>query len=112
MTHQLDARRDGRCAIVSASGEFDAFAAPDLRAALLQAADAEALVCDLSGVAFMDSTALGVVVGAFKRAREDGHELHVVLPAGTARRVFEITTLDRVLPIAPTLDDALRASGA
>jgi hypothetical protein len=37
-----------------------------------------------------------------------GGTIRVVLPAGTARRIFEITTLDRVLPVAPTRADALR----
>jgi hypothetical protein len=30
-----------------------------------------------------------------------------VLPTGTARRIFEITTLDRALPVAATRSDAL-----
>jgi anti-anti-sigma regulatory factor len=51
-----------------------------------------------------------VVVGAFKRAREVGSGFQIVLPTGTARRVFEITTLDRVLPVAATLDEALRGA--
>lgn len=110
MSHNLTARRIGACAIVSASGELDAFAAPDLRAVLREASDAETLVCDLATVSFMDSTALGVVVGAFKRSREADTGFHVVLPSGPARRVFEITTLDRILPVAATLDDALRES--
>jgi anti-sigma B factor antagonist len=110
VSHHLHARRAGRCAIVSGTGELDAFAAPDLQAALRGAGDAEALVCDLSAVTFMDSTALGVVVGAFKRSRESGSAFHVVLPAGSARRVFEITTLDRILPVALSLEEALRES--
>jgi anti-sigma B factor antagonist len=109
VTHRLQARRAGRCAIVSASGELDAFAAPDLKAALVEAADADPLVCDLSRVSFMDSTALGVVVGAFKRAREAETAFHVLLPQGSARRVFEITTLDRVLPVATALEDVVPA---
>ena len=110
MSHHLNVRRAGRCAIVSGTGELDAFAAPDLRAALRDAGEAEALVCDLSAATFMDSTALGVVVGAFKRSREAGSVFHVILPAGSARRVFEITTLDRILPIARSLEDALHES--
>ena len=36
-----------------------------------------------------------------------GGELAIVLPVGAARRVFEITTLDRVLPVAASLKDAV-----
>jgi len=37
-----------------------------------------------------------------------GGGARVVLPESSARRIFEITTLDRVLPIAPSRRDALR----
>jgi len=39
-------------------------------------------------------------------------EVQVVLPSGSARRIFEITTLDRVLPVAPSRDEGLAALGA
>ncbi len=57
----------------------------------------------------MDSTALGVLVGGLRRIREVEGELLVVLPRGAARRVFEITTLDRVLPIAASRHEAIDA---
>lgn len=104
MTHRVSSRLEGRRTIVAASGELDAYAAPDLRAALRDAPPGAALVCDLSAVAFLDSTALGVVVGAFRRAREDGSPFAVVPPAGSARRIFELTSLDRVLPLAASAD--------
>jgi hypothetical protein len=40
---------------------------------------------------------------------EDGAEVQVVLPSGSARRIFEITTLDRVLPVAPSREEGLAA---
>ena len=56
----------------------------------------------------MDSTALGVLVRACKDAASRGLEARVVLPEGAARRIFEITTLDRVLPVADSTPAALR----
>ena len=56
----------------------------------------------------MDSTALGVLVRAFKDAAGRGVGARVVLPRSAARRIFEITTLDRVLPVAESSSAALR----
>ena len=96
--------------IVSAEGELDAYAAPELEA-LLEAANGKRLVVDLGRASFLDSTALGIVVKAVREVSERGGEARVVLPSGTARRIFELTTLDRVLPIAPNRAEAVSALG-
>jgi anti-sigma B factor antagonist len=87
-------------AVVTADGELDAFVERDLRAALDQVLDATRVLLDLTDVGFLDSTALGLVVRAVREVEEHGGSIRVVLPRGTARRIFEITTLDRVLPVA------------
>jgi anti-sigma B factor antagonist len=86
--------------VVVAEGEVDAFAAPDLEAALEDAARRANVVVDLERVSFMDSTALGLVARAVRLHGEAGGLVRVVLPRGSARRIFEITALDRALPIA------------
>jgi hypothetical protein len=55
----------------------------------------------------MDSTALGLVARAVRLHGEEGRLVRVVLPLGSARRIFEITALDRALPIAPTRADGV-----
>jgi anti-sigma B factor antagonist len=107
--HRVESgRRDG-VVVISAGGELDAFAAPDLSAAFSSDESAHGLVVDLGSVSFLDSTALGVVVRELRDARERGCAARVVLPRGSARRIFEITTLDRVLPVAAGLPQALAA---
>lgn len=95
--------------VVTGEGELDAYSADALRTALIECCGAPGarVVVDLSNVPFMDSTALGVLVGGLRRVREVDGELLVVLPRGTARHVFEITTLDRVLPTAPSRHEAI-----
>jgi anti-sigma B factor antagonist len=106
--HRIRIDQEQDAAVLTAQGELDAYAAPDLDSGLEQAATPGPFVADLSRVSFMDSTALGVVVRAFKDASARGVAARVVLPEGAARRIFEITTLDRVLPLADSPATALR----
>ena len=87
--------------VLSVRGEVDMVTAPrlwqHLEAALPDAT--ERLVVDLSETTFIDSTALGVFVRAFKRLRHAGADLVLRSPSRTARKVFTITGLDRVMKI-------------
>jgi anti-sigma B factor antagonist len=97
--------------VVTGEGELDAYSADALRTALIESCGTPAarVVIDLSNVPFIDSTALGVLVGGLRRVREVDGELLVVLPRGAARKVFEITTLDRALPTAASRHEAIEA---
>jgi anti-sigma B factor antagonist len=97
--HAVDIERTGRVVVVWASGELDAFAVTDLEAAFAEVGEVRRVVADLERVSFMDSTALGVLVRRVRELREADADVRVVLPRGTARRVFEITALDGALPI-------------
>ena len=89
--------------VVALVGELDAFHAPRLREELHGViAEHPTVLLDLSAVTFLDSTILGVLVGALRRAREEGGELQVVLPTGPARRIFELTNLDQVFQPPPS----------
>lgn len=106
--HDIAVLTENGVTVVSPKGELDAFTAPGLSEAFSRAqGDGQDVVVDLGDVAFMDSTALGLVVRAVRELGDDGRAVRVVLPKGTARRVFEITTVDRVLPVAGSRTDAL-----
>jgi anti-sigma B factor antagonist len=106
--HRIRIDHEQGAAVLTAQGELDAYAAPDLSSGLDEAASPGPFVADLSKVSFMDSTALGVLVRAFKDATRRGVAARVVLPVSAARRIFEITMLDRVLPVAESPSVALR----
>ena len=96
--------------VVTLQGELDAFTAPELRAELARLAEtggALTLVVDLRDVSFLDSTALGTIVGALKRMRERGGALRIVRPAGHADRIFALAGLDAVLDLRATRAEAL-----
>jgi anti-sigma B factor antagonist len=66
--------RDGDVLVLVAGGEIDFAASPQLRERIAEelGAGSTRLVLDLSRVTFLDSTAIGVLVGAAMRLREHG----------------------------------------
>ncbi len=81
--------------VIAASGEIDVATAPDLIAALdgIIGRGAEAISVDMEHVTFIDSSGLGALVAALKKAQETGATLTLVNLTGPARKVFEITGL-------------------
>ncbi len=97
--------------VVAASGEIDVATAPPLRDRLLSLSSSgkPTAVVDLLGVTFLDSTALGVLVGALKRCRESGGDLPLVIGEPRILKVFEITGLTGVFPIFDSVREAVRS---
>jgi anti-sigma B factor antagonist len=99
----------GSAMLVSVSGELDLYTSAQLQHAIHEAASvgADTVLLDLSGVGFIDSTALGVIVQETKRLEGRGRSLLLVTSDPRTVRVFEVTGLDRVLRRHATLHDAL-----
>ena len=117
MEVSVNSRRVGDHTVVHVTGEIDVYGAPELREELTaqQESGPVDLVVDLTDVPFMDSTGLGVLVGALKRARTTGGHLRLVIDQEKVLKVFRITALTQVFEIYPTLEEALaapRAGGA
>lgn len=95
-------------AFVTVSGQADLHTAPELRSAISTVIDGgiRSLAIDLSDATFIDSMTLGVLLGALKRLTPLGGKLVIVCPGQHVRRVFEITSLDRVLALVETPDEA------
>jgi anti-sigma B factor antagonist len=101
----------GNAHVVSVAGDLDLATAPQLRDELAHASSegATELVVDLLRVPFVDSVALGVLVEASKRTQARGGVFRVVCDDRRIARIVEITGLDRVLRLHPTLREALEA---
>jgi anti-sigma B factor antagonist len=101
----------GDCAVLRITGEVDVFSAPALRERVLELAAKGAVhvIADLDGVAFLDSTGLGVLVGCLKRLRTHGGSLTLVMSADRILRVFQITGLVKVFPPHSSVSDAITA---
>jgi anti-sigma B factor antagonist len=96
-------------AVLVVHGEADLHAAPQLRERLRAVTDggASEVVVDLSDTTFVDSTALGVLLGGLKRLREASGGMRIVVARPDIRRIFEITLLDQVFPLHDTRAAAL-----
>jgi anti-sigma B factor antagonist len=99
---------EGAC-VLTLTGEVDVYTAPKLRESLIEANDTacEAVVVDMTGVDFIDSSGLGVLVSALKRIRERGAVMRIVCDRESILKIFQITGLDRVFGISRTLAEAL-----
>ena len=98
-TLTLETAGDRLHPVVVVRGEIDVASSPTLRAELaeLLARGAGSITLDLAAVSFIDSSGLGVLVGALKRLRDGGGEtFNIVAARNGVRRVFEITGLDQL----------------
>jgi len=97
-------RTDGGAPLLSLSGEIDVATSPLLRSELsdLLGDAPDRATLDFAQVSFIDSSGLGVLVGALKRLRESSPDavLCVANTNGAVRNVFAITGLDELFEIS------------
>ena len=100
--------------VVAVFGEVDLFTVPEFKARIAAPIDAGAgrIVVDLSGVTFIDSSSLGVLIGAHKRlvAADESAGLVVVVSDKAIGNTFKITGLDQVFEIVRDREAALAAT--
>ena len=103
---------DAGIAVVEVAGEVDVYTAPTLRQHLRDATGGSTpkVVVDMSEVTFLDSTGLGVLVGAMGRVREAEGTMRLVVNSDHILKVLRITGLDALIPVDADIDTALAAS--
>jgi anti-sigma B factor antagonist len=99
---QLETRTEPNVLVITPlEARLDAHVASAFRTALLERIDQghRHLLIDMKQVDFIDSSGLGALVSALKRIGRDG-ELKVCSLNAGVRSMFELTRLNRVIPIA------------
>ena len=114
MDLSLSTRTEGDRTIVEVGGEIDVYTAPRLREQLVElVADGKYhLVVDMEKVDFLDSTGLGVLVGALKRVRTHQGSLALVCTEERLLKIFRITGLAKVFPIYDSPASAASSASA
>jgi anti-anti-sigma factor len=99
---------DERTSVISLEGELDLSTAPQLKWMLLDSLEAghSQIVIDLTLCSFMDSTALGVLI-VVNRSLAAGVRLAIVTEHANVLKIFELSGMDGMFAIFPTLADAL-----
>jgi anti-sigma B factor antagonist len=113
MELSVDSRPAGGRTVVVVGGDIDVYTAPELRNRLVELVEAGHyhLVVDLEGVGFLDSTGLGVLVGALKRVRVHQGSLRIVCRQERLVNLFRMTGLAKVFPMFETVEGASAVDG-
>lgn len=108
---------EGEWTIISVVGELDLAVAPRIRHAVAQtlgparlAAGPPRVVLDLGSVHFIDSTGLGIVLGALRRVRVAGGVLRVVVVEPQLTDLFTLLDLDTIFELHASVDAATSAA--
>jgi len=114
MELSLAARTVSEHTVLEVGGEIDVYTAEKLRGRLRDIVNSgeQHVVVDLTKVEFLDSTGLGVLVGAHRRLRARDGSLDLVCPHERLLKVFRITGLDNVFAIHASVEDATRGGAA
>lgn len=101
MNLEITLTEEGNQSIITLVGEIDAYTVTDLKktfGTVTKKAGQEVIV-DLEHVTYMDSTGLGLFIGALKSAKENDSKLRLVNIQDRVYRLFQITGLDEIMDI-------------
>jgi anti-sigma B factor antagonist len=99
----------GAMPILQLTGEIDLSTSDEFKQVAYKMIESgkKNIVVDLTGVKFMDSTGLGVLVGALKKARMQGGSIRLICSNETILKTFALTGLDKVFLIYNNLRECL-----
>src|SRR3954462_12822291 len=108
----VDRRLDAETHIVSVTGEIDLFTATEFKQRVSAPIDEGRTheIVDLTDTTFIDSSSLGVLIGAHRRLRRLEGSLVIVCANDSIVKTFRITGLDGVFTIVGTLEEALNGN--
>lgn len=96
--------------VVYMMGELDHHSAEEVRNKLddrLEREMCNKLIMDFSGVTFMDSSGIGVVIGRYKKISVKKGKIYVTRVKGSVKRVFELSGMFKIIPLYDSVEEAL-----
>lgn len=96
--------------IVYMLGELDHHSAEEVRNKVddrLERENFSKLIMDFSGVTFMDSSGIGVVIGRYKKLASKKGKLYITKVNGSVKRVFELSGMFKIIPLYDNIEQAL-----
>ncbi len=103
-------RWEGKIAVVEVEGDIDLHQSTRFQKQLLSVLDdkPERIVVDLTNVPYMDSSGVASLVKLLSRTRERSIALKLAAPSRKVTSILEITSLDTVFDMEPSVEDALQ----
>jgi anti-sigma B factor antagonist len=102
---RLEERRNGDRTVLAIHGELDLATVDGVRARLdALRAERRAVLLDLDGLAFIDSTGIRLVLQAAQDGARTGWDFSITRGSYAVRRVFEAAHIDDRLPYALETD--------
>ena len=107
-------RAVGTTHVVSVTGEVDLFTAPTFKQHVMApvSAGVEHVVVDLTEATFVDSSSLGVLIGAHRKLSARGGRLVVACSNEAIMKTFTITGLDGLFGLVDSVEVALGEDAA
>ncbi|MEA2191918.1 MAG: anti-sigma factor antagonist [Solirubrobacteraceae bacterium] len=98
----MTSRRDGDEHVLRLDGELDIARGADVEREIvrIEQTDVKRIVVDLSGLTFIDSTGVRILLQAEARSRADSCRLTLLRPPASVGRVFVICGVDSLLPFS------------
>jgi anti-sigma B factor antagonist len=103
-------RREGDAVIATVTGDIDLHNSPQIRTQLLKFLEEQKpakLILNLGGVAYMDSSAIAVLVEALQKLRKTGGKIYLTDLQPRVKGLLEIARLDSIFVICKDENDAL-----
>ncbi|GAA0686072.1 MULTISPECIES: anti-sigma F factor antagonist [Clostridium] len=97
--------------IVTLLGELDHHSSEEVRNKIdyrLDNDDITKLILNFSGVTFMDSSGIGVVIGRYKKLAMKNGSLFVVSVSNRVKKIFELSGMYKIIKEFDTIEEALK----
>lgn len=105
----------GGAMLIRLSGEIDLAVADNLRSSMEEKLDqnpeVKHIVVNLSGVTYIDSSGLGVLLGRYRRLSREGGGMSVVGASPAVRKIIEMSGLLRIMKEFQSEEEAVRQAG-
>ena len=100
---------DSRAYAVEVQGDIDVYTSPRVKETINELIDQGHfnMVINLEGVRYIDSTGLGVLIGALKKVREKSGKIVLICTNPQIRKIFNITGLIKIFDIYKDEEEAL-----
>ena len=99
----------GETTVVQPSGELDMATVDEVRSALAASTETPRTILDLSGVSFIDTSGVRLIISEREAATEAGRELRLVSGPPEVQRIFELIGLTERMRFEKSVDEAAEA---